>query len=478
MSRLSIFIILAITLITGGVIIRNNGNVPKQIAGGNQTIELREDGFYPQEITVKTGSKITFKTTQSEDFWPAGDPHPTHEFLNGFDPGSALKSDEEWFFVFEKPGVWRYHDHLNVSNRGTITVVSGGNDGEIYNPNDEQQFDEKVRTALKDGGIEAAFAVFTELFQNNRAPESCHWTSHLIGEEVYERFKNGEDFPVTNAVSYCGYGFFHGFMEKMLHENPDPQKAIEFCDQIGEKMNPQARDNCIHGIGHGFTEEEPPPKEKWGDPEALLHPGLDVCEFLFGKTERKWEICSTGVYTVIGSWMKDNEYDLSLDTDDVFALCRTQPERYWTACFGEFAPFLDSITGWNPAKLESHIKGITDERLKKYVVHVSSGVMMQKDIAKNDWTDYIQNCRLLPDDLPYSCIGGVAWGLVIHGPPGKEYEKAFQFCETDILDGEEQNSCYREAVAQLKRSYEGREKEKNEACEIINPTYKQMLCYN
>ena len=124
---------LAVVFIGGGLFYYSNQPFPnitpeentngKIVQGGEYKIELRENGFSPKEITIQMGERVTFITKTGKGFWPASDPHPTHDYLPGFDPDEPLESDESWSYIFTEPGNWRYHDHLNVSFRGEITVL-------------------------------------------------------------------------------------------------------------------------------------------------------------------------------------------------------------------------------------------------------------------------------------------------------------------------------------------------------------------
>ena len=83
-------------------------------------------------------------------------------------------------------------------------------------------------------------------------------------------------------------------------------------------------------------------------------------------------------------------------------------------------------------QLMKTIERIKDRELKELVVRVALGAMMQRDVAQNDLTNYIEGCRML-GDLKETCLDGVVWGLLYHGPPENEYVKALRFC---VVGGE------------------------------------------
>lgn len=85
-------------------------------------MEMKDDEYSPKNIVIPTCSKVIFKNISNSDKWPASDLHPTHGIYPEFDPQENIPPGEEWSFIFEKPGNWRYHDHLIPSIRGVISV--------------------------------------------------------------------------------------------------------------------------------------------------------------------------------------------------------------------------------------------------------------------------------------------------------------------------------------------------------------------
>ncbi|MCH7883578.1 hypothetical protein IIA95_04190, partial [Patescibacteria group bacterium] len=158
-------------------------------------VELRDNGFYPSELLVKTGDTVTFITKRGKEFWPASNPHPIHDYLSAFDPGRPVPPGKEWSYTFQAPGTWRYHDHLEVSSRGEITVLnvdSNLEDAAAVVPGkycEGKCFDELIRTTVKNKGIDAAWKLFGNAYAAGELPRSCHWTAHQIGEEAYELFR-------------------------------------------------------------------------------------------------------------------------------------------------------------------------------------------------------------------------------------------------------------------------------------------------
>ncbi len=90
---------------------------------GALVITLTPDGFVPSENTIAQGQTVTFKNTTGKPFWPASNLHPSHLLYPEFDPKQPIDANDTWSFTFDKPGSWRFHDHLAPYFTGTITVT-------------------------------------------------------------------------------------------------------------------------------------------------------------------------------------------------------------------------------------------------------------------------------------------------------------------------------------------------------------------
>jgi plastocyanin len=90
-----------------------------------QVFEVVYDGkvFLPNSLDIKQGDIVFFKNSSTKSFWPASNPHPTHTAYPEFDAKSAMKPGQTFEFKFLKTGTWGFHDHLNSSASGTITVT-------------------------------------------------------------------------------------------------------------------------------------------------------------------------------------------------------------------------------------------------------------------------------------------------------------------------------------------------------------------
>lgn len=89
------------------------------------TIEvvLTKDGYNSSHFIIKKGTEVTFKTDRDKQHWPASNIHPSHNIYSEFDSKRPLESDETWSFIFDRVGLWGFHDHIRSYYVGEIKVI-------------------------------------------------------------------------------------------------------------------------------------------------------------------------------------------------------------------------------------------------------------------------------------------------------------------------------------------------------------------
>lgn len=92
-------------------------------------VTYTDDGYSPEIIEIKLGDTVVFVNESSRDMWAASDPHPAHTNLPTFDQFGFGKPGEQYQYTFDQIGVWQYHDHINPSAIGTITVTERSDEG-------------------------------------------------------------------------------------------------------------------------------------------------------------------------------------------------------------------------------------------------------------------------------------------------------------------------------------------------------------
>lgn len=110
------------------------GNNPQgQTPDTTETVVIyTEQGFIPETVTVKKGEAVTFKNKSGRNMWVGSNPHPTHTLYpekspsdclgSSFDACKGTPAGSDWSYAFNSTGTWRYHDHLQPENQGTVIV--------------------------------------------------------------------------------------------------------------------------------------------------------------------------------------------------------------------------------------------------------------------------------------------------------------------------------------------------------------------
>lgn len=94
------------------------------------TITATDSGYSPSTITIKAGDTVIFKNGSSQPVWTASAVHPTHRAYpttggclgSTFDACRGIPPGQSWSFKFDIAGSWKYHNHLNPSETGTIVI--------------------------------------------------------------------------------------------------------------------------------------------------------------------------------------------------------------------------------------------------------------------------------------------------------------------------------------------------------------------
>ena len=108
---------------------------PSPVALKN-VITYTDSGYSPNTITIRKGETVTWKNESSMPMWTASAVHPTHTVYPGtnitncgtpaglkqFDACSRVAPGQSRSFKFDNVGTWKYHNHLNASNVGTVVV--------------------------------------------------------------------------------------------------------------------------------------------------------------------------------------------------------------------------------------------------------------------------------------------------------------------------------------------------------------------
>lgn len=96
---------------TEGAILEETGTV----------VKITSTGFNPKSVTLKKGESINWVNEDIEDHTVDSAIHPTHQVYPRLNLG-AIKPGDKKSLSFPDTGSYKYHDHLNPTLFGSVTV--------------------------------------------------------------------------------------------------------------------------------------------------------------------------------------------------------------------------------------------------------------------------------------------------------------------------------------------------------------------
>lgn len=84
-------------------------------------VSITAGGYNLKDITVKMGDTVTFENTDNANHTVSSDNHPTHTLYPVVNLG-LIKPGEKKSATFDMVGKFTFHDHLNPSLTGSVTV--------------------------------------------------------------------------------------------------------------------------------------------------------------------------------------------------------------------------------------------------------------------------------------------------------------------------------------------------------------------
>lgn len=85
------------------------------------SVSLTSTGFSPKDITIKKGAKVIWTNNSGAPATIDSTPHPIHTSYPELNLGNFMNG-ETLEFVFPEAGKFNYHNHLNSSQGGSVTV--------------------------------------------------------------------------------------------------------------------------------------------------------------------------------------------------------------------------------------------------------------------------------------------------------------------------------------------------------------------
>ena len=334
------------------------------------------------------------------------------------------------------------NDWLNSRLSTDIAQAYALEDCNNNNINIFQCWEDKLNQAIKND-LDDAFGIVSYLYNtDSRFSGDCHGYVHAIGEAAYGLHHLNKNINISSKTSYCGYGFYHGFMETMLYTSGDFQEARDFCKYASDKLTGQttkAYIACLHGIGHGAVDGGDP--RAWGNIEAIISPGIQYCEAL-GETEKEKYLCATGIFNGLAIAFNTNQYGLKTpNPNDPYYVCHSQPSYHLLeACYEEMNTHAMYLSGNDFSRAVKLTESIENEEMAIIAIKNLSPVVSIYGTIKD--SKKIEICRSLESLLYLPCIEGLVAGKLEIGRPGIEYLDGLEFCNNAGINTNEEATCF------------------------------------
>lgn len=348
-------------------------------------------------------------------------------------------------------------------------------------PNKPLCYSKHIESTLRAQGIPAAFDEMAIAYDSDPAfAGTCHSVTHELGKAAYEEFSRSGDTELTSKAWYCGYGFYHGFMDALVLETNDMQQARAFCEYVGENVpHPPAPEfaegSCYHGIGHGVTDGTDP--RLWGDPIAIVKPGLALCKSVTAGDEEWHMRCSSGVFNALGNMYFDPKYKLVHPTDP-YALCRTATfsELDRGQCYSQMNTEAAYLARNDLRGIVKFTDAISDLDHRAIALHeaVSFYIQTLKRESRSIQPEEVSVCELPTRELSKSCVNGIVGGIVEFGSPGQQYIDILRLCGASGFPSGLRNYCY--SSLQTLSPYYYAPEVSSKICRDIPAAYKDPVC--
>lgn len=416
------------------------------------TIHRTSEGFVPSHVYVRVGDTVRFVSDDTTRFWPASDNHPTHQLYSEFDSKKPVEPGESWSFTFTRAGTWRFHDHMKSESIGDIVVQGKPETTEecvARNAGKSTLFPEcwepEILNLMETKGFNATFARIDALYAEDPSFRSnCHDILHAVGKRAYDQYAHDRLVMDNPGTAYCGYGFYHGFIEAMQVVEGAGEFSVTraYCEEL-KTVRSGASGPCYHGIGHALFDAVD--GTLWGDPRAMTQSTLALCERAALDPEALSN-CASGVYNSYANAMSAKNYSLSFEGLDVPAFCNLEKPAYQETCYSELGIGYMGEEHFTQSEAIAFIRTVPRAFAARLFYVYFSGVT-KRSMGHLDQPSLVAACIALPlQEEKIACVSGVLQGVREESIQTNGYKINFAFCRL-LPAGVLRNGCVTDIVA-------------------------------
>jgi len=338
-----------------------------------------------------------------------------------------------------------------------------------------------LRTAISRpaefGNLSRSFDALAQAYELDPTfADSCHGNTHELGKSAYGVHHGGKEIRLSEKASYCGFGFFHGFMEELLAVTNDITEARDFCRKLGgDYEGGKGESACYHGFGHGAMDGSDP--GIYGDPVKLVQPALEICA-LVGDSVAHKNLCASGVFNSLAIYFSNKKFGLIPDERNPYGPCAFFTEDYERrACYDQMNTFVLGLTR-NVLAPALALATVIEDPL--YAASAVEGLTtfyasFHKHDAATTFEAVAADCHALPNYLREACLKGYGGGLAEFGMPKEEYVHSLAFCQEEVLSDSEVRSCLNRTIPLLRAIYSNSKFET--LCDReIKPEFRGLYC--
>lgn len=333
----------------------------------------------------------------------------------------------------------------------TATLLFGpiGSGDPCYGLTEKVCMSRAFEKALTRGDLEEAARLVAQLSSSDD-PQSdtlCHEYMHEIGEKSFEFFEQGVELPASADLTECGFGFYHGLVEKIAEEN-SLDKAGAFCDYLKENsavFSNGAELSCYHGLGHGSVVWH----EDTFSVKEMISRGIRECDQLT-EVEDNRVACGTGIFGGVGKAMAE---EFKKSPGEVLGLCAPLRSTYAFSCATSLGQQLAQYSDYNLDKILSLSKEFGEDKLSLIAFEQALSGYGQKKFSEKDRVELIDFCQKGDLGKSYAavCVQGYSAGLYHSRTADIAAEEMLKFCKMESLFPQNTQDCWKTFLFQAKQ---------------------------